>query len=620
MFSIGKNGIGYVKSREITDIIEIPPHHTNTALNKDIVRVQITDPRNNIGEVIDIERRAKVGFTGILQKEGEEYILSPMDARDPHIIIPDDPLAESGRGKVVFVKITAFKENNRIEGRIEKVVGNPGTNDTEMQSLALEKGFDYEFPRTVNEEAEVLQERDISTEVAKRKDMRSVTTFTIDPADAKDFDDALSFRTLENGNYEIGVHIADVSHYVTPGSAIDDEAKERTTSVYLVDRTTIPMLPEGISNDLCSLNPEEDKLTFSAVFEVDSQTGAVITEWFGRTVIHSDKRFTYEEAQEVIDEKEGVFAKELLELNRLAKIYEQKRFEKGALNFETDEVKFILDEKGHPIAVRVKERIDTNKLIEEFMLLANSRVAKFMSTRDTPFVYRIHDKPEPEKMEFLGEFLSALGYTIEFKDKLIPSKILQHIVDEASDKDERDTINSMIIRSMQKAIYSTDNIGHYGLAFKHYTHFTSPIRRYPDVMVHRLLANVIEKKQEKVDRAWYEKMCQKSSEREKDATDAERNSIKYKQVEFMADRIGQIFTGVVTGVSKFGIFVAEEESRSEGMVHISDLGDEYFVYDDKKKVIRGEKTGTIFQIGVKLRVKVKEANLETKLINYGRVK
>ena len=487
-----------------------------------------------------------------------------------------------------------------------------------MNSIALEQGFDFSFPGDVDAEAEELERIGITQkDIAERRDMRNDLTFTIDPADAKDFDDALSFTTNDDGNYEVGIHIADVSHYVRPGTALDKEAQKRTTSVYLVDRT-IPMLPEALSNGLCSLREAEDKLAFSAVFTLEAKTGIVLDEWFGRTIINSNKRFTYEEAQDILDTNEGLHHHELSELNRIAKIYSKNRFDKGALNFETHEVRFVLDENGKPIDAKVKERIDTNKLIEEFMLLANSRVASFVQKHNLPFfVYRIHDKPDPERAEKLKDFLKLLGYQVTMEDNIIPPKTLQRIIIEAEGTQAYETLQTVIVRSMQKAIYTTKNIGHFGLAFNEYSHFTSPIRRYPDVLAHRLVQHALDQTAPEQDQSWHEKMCAHCSQQEQAAVTAERGSIKLKQVEYMADRnIHDTFDGIVTGASKFGVFVAEEHSRSEGMIRLPDLGNDFWVYQEKTGTVLGKKSKKTFKIGDKVKITIKKVDIERKLIDY----
>lgn len=613
-YSLGKNGIAYIKNKETGDVIEVPKHDAGTALSRDLVLVEITDPKKNEGRVVEIIERAKKGFVGIIKKHDSNFILNPDDFKIPDITIPANMADNPTAGEKVFVEITSYTPI--LTGKVVKHLGVPNSNDASMHGIALEQGFDFTFPEEVEKEAAALEAKGITDEDrADRHDMRDTLTFTIDPADAKDFDDALSFVEIDENTYEIGIHIADVAHYVRPGTALDEEAQKRTTSVYLVDRT-IPMLPEALSNGLCSLNQDEEKCAFSAVFKINKNTGDILDEWYGRTLIKSNKRFTYEEAQDILDKKEGLFAHELLELNRIAKLYEEKRHKNGALNFETHEVKFILDEEGKPISVKVKERIDTNKLIEEFMLLANSGVAKYMKDADF-FVYRIHDKPEPERVEKLEEFLKLLDIRTKRTDGIISPFDLQKIIKDAEGTPSYDTLQTAIVRSMQKAIYTTHNIGHFGLAFKDYSHFTSPIRRYPDVLAHRLLQHKLKNTQSEFDRAWFEKMCMHSSSKEQSAVTAERNSIKYKQVEYMADKDQNAeFDGIVTGVGKFGVFVAEEESRSEGMIRLSDLGNDFFEFKEKQGQIVGKKTGKSYKLGDSLKMKIKRVDIQKKLIDY----
>jgi len=614
VYSLGKNSIAYIKNKETGDVIEIPSHLHKSALHKDIVKVRITSPEKNEGEIIEIIKRAQAGFVGIIKKHGDHFQLAPDNFKIPDIIIPGPAINNAVEGEKAFVEITQYEP--RLVGKVIKHLGKPGSNDALMHGIALEQGFDYSFPEDVDAEADALEAKGITIEeIQNRRDMRDTLTFTIDPADAKDFDDALSFKKLDSGNYEIGIHIADVSHYVRPGTALDREAQKRTTSVYLVDRT-IPMLPEGLSNGLCSLRQDEEKLAFSAVFEINPNSGDVVSEWFGRTVINSNKRFTYEEAQQIIDEKSGLYAEELLEFNRIAKIYEQQRYKQGALNFETHEVKFILDDAGVPVSVKVKERIDTNKLIEEFMLLANSRVAAYMKDADF-FVYRIHDKPEPDRMEKLQEFLKLMGYETKMVDNRIPVKDLQRIIRESEGTPAYDTLQTVVVRSMQKAIYTTKNIGHFGLAFKEYSHFTSPIRRYPDVLAHRLLQHTLDNNEPEQNQEWFEKMCEHSSNQESRAVTAERNSIKLKQVEYMKTKNPEeIFDGIVTGAGKFGVFVAELESRSEGMIRLHDLGNDMWEYREKAGVVIGKKTKKTFKIGDHISIKIKTIDIEKRLIDY----
>ena len=616
VYTLGKNDIGFVRIKGIEHVIEVPAHERATALNKDIVKVEVTDAEKLQGKVLDIIKRASVGFAGTLAKQGEHFVVKPDNFRLADIIIPHGADAFTV-GNKVFAIIDQYGEP--LVGTITEDLGKAGSNDATMKGIALEQGFSENFPPEVDEQAEKIKAEGITeAEVARRRDMRGTLTFTIDPADAKDFDDALSFNKLDDGNYEIGIHIADVSHYVQPGTAIDTEAMKRTTSVYLVDRT-IPMLPEVLSNGLCSIREAEEKLAFSTVFVINAQTGKVLDEWYGRTIIVSDKRFTYEEAQEILDKGEGLYHYELSELNRLAKIYEAERAKKGALNFETHEVKFILDEAGVPLDVKVKQRIDTNKLIEEFMLLANNKVAEYVQSTNIPFfVYRIHDKPDQERAEKLRDFLALIGYKdIHLVDGIIQPKVLQRIISEAEGLSVYDTLQTVIVRSMQKAIYTTKNIGHFGLAFESYSHFTSPIRRYPDVLAHRLLQHALDNTAPDFDQAWHEKMCDHSSSQEQSAVTAERNSIKVKQVQYMSLRNQKdSFKGIVTGASKFGVFVAEQHSLSEGMIRMGDLGNDLWEYQEKTGTVMGKRSRKIFKIGDELNIKIKKVDLEKNLIDY----
>ena len=538
------------------------------------------------------------------------------------IVIPANKLSGAKAGDKVFCSITDWPDPmGTPTGEVTRVLGKPLENNAEMLSLALEKGFDDTYPPAVEEEAKKIHEHGITEdEINNRRDFRKIATFTIDPADAKDFDDAISVQFLENGNTEVGIHIADVSHYVVPGTALDAEAYRRATSVYLVDRT-IPMLPEVLSNELCSLNPDVDRLTMSAVFEITPKF-EVVNQWFGKTVIHSHYRFSYENAQEVLDKNEGPFLKELQSALAIAQDLEKKRFASGALSLDSPEVKFTLDETGHPTGVYIKTRGQTHHMIEELMLLANRKVAQFIATRDTNaseiFMYRIHDKPDMDRMSDLQIFLKRLGHNVPLdKDGIIPSRVLNDLLISLEGKPEKETVQISIIRSMAKAIYSTKNIGHYGLAFEFYTHFTSPIRRYPDLVVHRLLQSYLLNETVGKD-TWvnYDKVAAHSSTREKEAADAERASIKYKQTEYMADRIGQQFDGSVTGVSMNGIFVEEKESKCEGMIRLRDLGADYFEYNDKELAIVGKRTGKTFRIGDKVRFKVSNADITKRIIDY----
>jgi len=615
IFSIGKNDLAYVTNKEQARIITIPSHKINTALHRDTVKVNITG--KDKGEIIEVTRRAKKGFAGILTPHGDHYILTTSDRRDPEILLPKNLVTPDMFDKKVFVTIERWSSTGPI-GKVEKILGPSGENDVEMIAIALEKGFDAHFPPEVEKESHALELRGITEEdINNRRDLRDIPTFTIDPEDAKDFDDALSCVDNHDDTYTVGIHIADVSYYVTRESALDKEAQERTTSVYLVDRT-IPMLPEALSNNLCSLRQDEDKLTYSAIFTLDTK-GKIINEWFGRTIMRSDKRFTYQEAQEVIDTGKGPFKDELLILNRLAKKYTQERMSEGALQIESAEVKFQLDDTGHPIKIEKKHRIDTNKLIEEFMLLANKRVAQFMShkNKSSIFLYRIHDKPDPDKMQELWHYLKTLGYKVSYKNGVIPTTELNALLREVSESDAKDAIQTAVVRSMAKAIYTTENIGHYGLGFQFYTHFTSPIRRYPDVLVHRLLEQCLHNKPiSREDFEFYGRMARHSSEREKDAQEAEWDSISYKQVEYMSDHVGETYKGLITGISKFGIFVRERETLAEGLVRTHDIaGDTYFI-DTEKLIARGKKYGKKLHIGSNVMIKVNATNLKNCTIDY----
>jgi len=622
--NITRAGFGLVYIEDLKQKIEIGSKFLKTALNRDTVEIGIlgrSKTKGTIyGEVLSIKRRSKVGFMGKLMKENNAWLVKTDDSRmDFPILVDANKLSGAKINQKVFAIIDSWEDRKNFpKGHIAKVLGEVGSNDGEMHGIALEKGFDWEFPKEVIQEAQRIKEQSQGFGTEKRKDMRSVTTFTIDPFDAKDFDDALSISFLPNGNYEIGVHIADVSHYVVPGTKLDREAYERATSVYLVDRT-IPMLPEILSNDLCSLNPNEDKRTFSTVLTMNEKA-EVVSEWFGRTLIKSDKRFTYEDAQAIIEKKTGLFSKEIITINTLAKKLTDQRFKNGALSIESDEVKFKLNDEGKPIAVERKERKDAHKMIEEFMLLANKHVARFCGLdkykKTRLGVYRIHDIPNQEKTDELVRYLNLFGYHLNLKKGAIDPGELNRLVESIPVK-ERSPIQTMIIRSMQKAKYSTKNIGHFGLAFSYYTHFTSPIRRYPDILVHRILQTYLEGNSIPKKYAMsYEEKCEHCSYQEKEAMEAERQSIKIKQVEYMAERVGQNFQGIITGITTWGIYVEEFESKSEGMVSLRDLTDDMYTLNEQEFVIRGEKNGKEFKIGDTIPITVKTVHVEEATIDY----
>jgi ribonuclease R len=630
-----------VKVRDLNMSIEVPREALNKAFHGDTVKVEVTAlvsplsrEDNPEGKVIDVVRRAKVGYSGTLSFEGGTHCITSNDGRMyTQINIPNDKLNGAVAGDKVFCRIHEWNDPMAAPvGEVARVLGKPLENNAEMLSLALEKGFDDSYPEAVMKEAHEISAHGITEEEKNnRRDFRKTVSFTIDPEDAKDFDDAISVAFLENGNTEVGIHIADVSHYVQPGMAIDTEAASRATSVYLVDRT-IPMLPEVLSNDLCSLNPEVDRLTFSAVFTFKPNM-EIVDQWFGKTVIYSHQRFTYENAQAVLDKKDtstslsagGQYLKELEAALAIAQFLEKQRFAEGAISLETEEVKFKLDDKGVPISVYKKVRGPTHHMIEELMLLANRKVAEHIATgdkhADEVFVFRVHDHPDPERVENLQLFLKRIGYNLTVNDEgVIPSKELNDLVQSLEGKPESETVQTAIVRSMAKAIYSTKNIGHYGLAFKYYTHFTSPIRRYPDLVVHRLLFEYLQNKTIPKDMwHYYDEISAHSSQREKEASDAERASIKYKQVEYMSTRIGQTFDGIVTGVSRNGLFIEDKETRCEGMVRMRDIGHDYFEYDEKTLTIVGKSSKKEFRIGDKVRFKVTATDINKRMIDYALV-
>lgn len=595
------------------------------AIDGDTVRVKLFSDyrsgRRREGRVEEILERGRVELVGEVEL-WPKYGIVVLDNRRIYddVYIPEAKLKSAKDGEKVLLKITQYPtRSRRMEGEVLEVLGKAGTHETEMHAILAEFGLPYKFPEEVEAESNAISEVIEKDEIKRRRDMRDVTTFTIDPADAKDFDDALSVQLLENGHFEIGVHIADVSHYVRPNTALEREAYARATSVYLVDRT-VPMLPEKLSNNLCSLRPNEDKLTFSVVFELN-ENAKIVNEWFGRTVTHSDKRFTYEEAQEVLEaaargeEAAGPFAKELTLLNQLAYKLRDERFSKGAVNFETTEVKFRLDENGKPLGLYTKIRKDAHKLIEEFMLLANKRVPEYIyrksKNKEQPntMVYRIHEEPDMEKLRMFAAFASRLGYKMKLDDEKVVAKSLNQLMSELEGKPEQNALEQLAIRTMAKARYSTEDVGHFGLAFRRYSHFTSPIRRYPDMMAHRLLQHYLDGKPSP-DRAEYEPACKHSSSREQLAANAERASIKYKQVEFMASMDPErVWDGIITGVTEFGLFVEITETASEGLVRMNDLNDDFYELDKENYRLVGKRTQRFYTFGDTVKVKVKDTNI-----------
>ncbi|MFN3403490.1 MAG: ribonuclease R [Cytophagaceae bacterium] len=613
----------YIISEESDQDIWVATKDLKYAMDGDLVKAKVytkeSRKKSPEGEVVEILERRRDEFVGKIELSPRFAFVVPNSRKMYYdIFVPLDKIKDAKEGQKVVVKILEWpaKDQNPV-GEVTEVLGNAGENDVEMHSIMAEFGLPWSFPEKVERESEKIDEKIATEEIKKRRDFRDITTFTIDPHDAKDFDDALSIRQLENGNWEIGVHIADVTHYVKQGTALDKEAYRRATSVYLVDRT-IPMLPEKLSNNLCSLRPHEDKLTFSAVFEMNHQ-GKVLSEWFGKTIIHSDRRFTYEEVQEMLEGKDGDFKEEVLILDKLAKELRKDRFKKGAIAFETVEVKFKLDEKGKPLGVFPKVRKDAHKLIEDFMLLANRKVAEYVyfmkkGEEKNTFVYRIHDHPDPEKLNSLAIFAKKFGHDLKIgEDKRLADE-LNKLVEEVEGKPEQNVLQSLAIRTMAKAKYTTDPEIHFGLAYKHYTHFTSPIRRYPDVMVHRLLEHYLAGgKSESKD--YYEELCEHSSDMEKLAADAERASIKYKQVEFMQTMIGQEFEGIVSGVMEFGIFVEIIETKCEGMIRLSELEDDFYELDADNYRVIGKRNKKIITLGDNVKVRVMNTNLEKRIID-----
>ncbi len=615
MKSTGKAYV--IRDDEEGDDIFIAANNTFKALHGDRVRVAMFPKRNNAkpeGEIVEVLERRHTDFVGILNiSRGYVYVRPDVDWMPVDIFIPRGGLHRAKDGDKVIAHLVDWPDGSGNPfGEITRVLGKPGENDVEMESILAAHEYPIEFPKEVEKEASKIPAKISKDEIKKRRDFRKIFTITIDPADAKDFDDAISLQKLPNGHWEVGVHIADVSHYVRPGSAIDQEALDRGTSVYLVDRT-IPMLPEKLCNNVCSLRPDEEKLTFSAVFEMDDDA-KIYDRWIGKTVIKSCRRYTYEEVQAMIDGGEGDYKTEILKFNDLATKLREQRMALGSINFHTEEVKFVLDENKKPIDTYVRVQNESHELIEDFMLLANRTVAETFGKPESKwhnhtFVYRIHDEPNPEKLNKFVTLISRLGYSMNLSNRSSLVKSYNKLFKDVEGKGEKNLIETVAVRTMAKAVYSTDNIGHYGLAFDYYTHFTSPIRRYPDLMVHRLIERYLIENQGSVDKKKYDDMCKHASDMEKQAEEMERQSIKYKQAEYLQDKIGQVFEGLVSGVSKWGLFVELKGNKCEGLVRYEDLpGDYYYLDDDNFRVV-GQDTGRVIQLGDEVRVVVKAVDL-----------
>ena len=634
---ITSKGNAYIVVEGLEEDIFVPSNSLNKALHGDEVEVYVYRRRRRgktEGEITTIIKRKRTEFIGIIEIKDRFAFVT---CQDPKIytdfFIPKDRINGAKNGEVVLVEMGDWPEKaDSPFGTVKEVLGTPGEHETEIHAILLQYGLPYEFPKKVEDFANEIDTSIQANEIAKRRDMRKTLTFTIDPKDAKDFDDALSFEVMENGNFEVGVHIADVSHYVQPGTILDDEAYERATSVYLVDRV-VPMLPEVLSNNACSLRPHEEKYTFSAVFEISSDA-KVVNQWFGRTVTYSDARFAYEEAQKIIETEKNVISADvsltgktykadqniadaILKLDDLAKIMREKRMKSGALSFDKTEVKFNLNEENEPVGVYFKTSKDANKLIEEFMLLANRKVSEFIGKQKPPktFVYRVHDEPDEEKLAALQNIVAQFGHSLNLQNKKTVTSSLNKLLDDVKGKREQNMVDTLAIRTMSKAIYTTQNIGHYGLAFDYYSHFTSPIRRYPDVMAHRLLQHYLDGGKSVSEEA-YEEKCKHSSEMEALAANAERDSIKFMQIKFMQDHKNEVFAGVISGVTEWGIYVEINVNKCEGMIRLRDMNDDHYMYLPDKYSIIGKRKGIEYTLGDNVYVKVKNADLVKRHLDF----
>ncbi|MBN2744745.1 MAG: ribonuclease R [Marinilabiliaceae bacterium] len=622
------SGAAYIVPEDGGEDIFVAQSNLNQALHGDVVKVlQYAQRRRHQpqGEVVEIIKRKRDTFVGTLEvAKNFAFLITDRKVMYQDIFIPLNKLNGGQNGQKAVAKITDWPANAKNPyGEIIDVLGDAGENQTEMHAILAEFNLPYRYPDHVNAEAEKIDAGITPEEIANRRDFRDITTFTIDPEDAKDFDDALSVRQLPDGEWEVGVHIADVTHYVKEDSIMENEAFFRATSVYLVDRV-VPMLPERLSNFICSLRPNEEKLCFSVVFRINDQA-EVLDKWIGRTIINSDRRFTYDEAQQVIETGQGDLAWEITNMDRLAKILRDKRFKAGAIGFERAEVKFKIDENGKPLSVFFKESKDANKLIEEYMLLANKAVAEFIGKeeagrhsgkkKELTFVYRIHDEPNPDKFESFTRFITRFGYNLSALPGVNINRSLNKLLDDVHGRPEQNIVETLAVRTMAKAVYSTHNVGHYGLGFDHYTHFTSPIRRYPDMMVHRLLQHYLDGGKN-VAADEYEDRCEHSSDMEARAADAERASIKYKQVEFLKDRVGQEFDGVISGVTEWGFYVELNENKCEGLVPMRDLDDDFYVFDEENYCIVGRRKHKKYQLGDAIRIVIARANLERKQLDF----